>query len=902
MQLNRLGYSFLWKAGIIQRFILIVLFILSYETSYGEIDSIEIIHFYKIEKSQSNDSFDKYFDEIDKLRKHYQTEYFSRGTTKKEKQKWANKINHLFQKYEIYRKPTSPKESQLVRRYFAVKIYWIKKTKGDIQLTLEEGLKASDYIQDYTLLDSFAYRIEMEVGKCFAQLGDNARAILYYEKCIPGILARKKYRRLSYLYTNIGISYNKLRDVVNAKKSFTLGIEMADQANCLDCKIANASWLLDLSYWQKDYDSFLKLAKANQDLINQLPIHKREKRQPKLDNTLGIFYFDKGAYKKSLALFEKIKSVKLKKKSSSINRELAKINLSIAQCYKNLKQFQDFKEEIKNCNYLITNRFTGFIIPDSLLYAENVLMEILSVTSSFYEHKYAANNNLKYLDTAFVLLEKAIKVGKLLDDQIIYSRAKNIFTNEYKRYVSKAVELTYEKQKTSGGFNEKDWQNTRSLFNASKDQILNDQIVLNKKIQQLDKADKIIVDSLVQVLIAELGNSKGDKQKIIQCKDAIHQITGVLTLNSTSEKISDDYLEYLVTENDVFIYSSLEGSLSFSKLGTTNKLDSLINKFNDEIRSTVSEEKILKTLSTLGSFLIPKTIELPKHFIVIPDKAIATIPFDLLRKDSIYLVEKHVISFNSHYMQKTLQKNKNTAKMYCLSPEYGRRINRRNDDSDRAGFYALPYAKEEVVYLSSIFTESFRLEKSNSIDQINKQLNDHNIFHFAGHAKVYADSAYLVLNNDDEIYKWQLDQIYNHNFNLDLVTLSACETGFGQVQDGDGLNSLARSFQAAGAASVVYSLWTVNDMSTSTIMKDFYLGLKNGIPKSEALRNAKLNLLSTANPEKRHPYYWGAFVASGDMKPLQSSNIKTWKIGLFSLIIFLLLITILNKYRLNQTL
>jgi CHAT domain-containing protein len=99
-----------------------------------------------------------------------------------------------------------------------------------------------------------------------------------------------------------------------------------------------------------------------------------------------------------------------------------------------------------------------------------------------------------------------------------------------------------------------------------------------------------------------------------------------------------------------------------------------------------------------------------------------------------------------------------------------------------------------------------------------------------------------------------------------LVVLSACDTGVGDVVNGEGVYGLRRAFFMAGAESQLMSLWKVDDDATSELMAHFYQRLQQGEPRSEAFRQVQLELLQI--PEYRHPYFWAAFIFSGDWRSL----------------------------------
>jgi CHAT domain-containing protein len=100
-----------------------------------------------------------------------------------------------------------------------------------------------------------------------------------------------------------------------------------------------------------------------------------------------------------------------------------------------------------------------------------------------------------------------------------------------------------------------------------------------------------------------------------------------------------------------------------------------------------------------------------------------------------------------------------------------------------------------------------------------------------------------------------------------LVTLSACDTGIGEIKNGEGVYGLRRAFFLAGAETLVMSLWPVSDYVTRELMNDYYAGLKQGLGRGDALRQAKLAMLSRRG-SRQHPFYWASFIQAGEWAPL----------------------------------
>ncbi|MEK7256289.1 MAG: CHAT domain-containing protein, partial [Bacteroidota bacterium] len=121
--------------------------------------------------------------------------------------------------------------------------------------------------------------------------------------------------------------------------------------------------------------------------------------------------------------------------------------------------------------------------------------------------------------------------------------------------------------------------------------------------------------------------------------------------------------------------------------------------------------------------------------------------------------------------------------------------------------------------------------------------------------------------------------LYTMRIHAALVVLSACETGIGELQRGEGIVSLARGFSYAGASSIVTTLWSIDDRSSAEIMVAFYQYLKKGLPKDEALRQAKLGYLKASKGRNTsHPLYWAAFVPVGSMEAV-AGGMNWWLVA-----------------------
>ena len=189
----------------------------------------------------------------------------------------------------------------------------------------------------------------------------------------------------------------------------------------------------------------------------------------------------------------------------------------------------------------------------------------------------------------------------------------------------------------------------------------------------------------------------------------------------------------------------------------------------------------------------------------------------------------------------------------------------------------LPFSREEAHAISeATSTRSPRVAldfDANRSAATASDLAQYRIVHFATHGLLdteHPELSGLVFSLVDRSGHPQdgflrLHDIYNMRLPVEVVVLSACQTGLGQEIQGEGLMGLTRGFMYAGAKRVVASMWQVDDVATSELMKRFYDGMfKGGLTPAAALRAAQVYMWS--HKQWRAPYYWGAFVLQGEWR------------------------------------
>ncbi len=312
-----------------------------------------------------------------------------------------------------------------------------------------------------------------------------------------------------------------------------------------------------------------------------------------------------------------------------------------------------------------------------------------------------------------------------------------------------------------------------------------------------------------------------------------------------------------------------------------------------------------------------------QHLLISPDSQLNLIPFAaLVNENDQYLLETHQITYLTTGRDlKRLQLNQQpqSPPLIVADPDYGQskegtsiannRSAQRSQDIANLQFGDLPGTAAEAAALTNILPNATVLTRNNATENAIKQAQAPEILHIATHGFFLADVEQVAAPD------WEMRGLIDvlprpgstprprgpvenpllrsglalagfnprqsgaedgaltalevASLNLrgtQLVILSACETGVGEVANGEGVYGLRRSLTIAGSESQVISLWKVADEETKELMVDYYQRLQQGGGRSDALRQVQLEMAQGVS--NAHPYYWAAFIPSGDWRPM----------------------------------
>ncbi len=429
----------------------------------------------------------------------------------------------------------------------------------------------------------------------------------------------------------------------------------------------------------------------------------------------------------------------------------------------------------------------------------------------------------------------------------------------------------------------------------------------------------------------EMEAAEKDSSLIVYYGDNVLELKR--SIENLNELLKSQYPEYFSLRNNpetaevATIQKELSDNMSyieFVDLGS-EVFAFLIDKNNFELKKVTIDSLLLEWISTLNlaletgdigrfkesSYQVYRRLVDPlqlesKKLLIVPDGIIWNINFDILLTENSnsddfkalpYLIRKHEVSYlySSEGIKKTDLSIRSQPVKECLAFSYEN--NSESKLGDQLAMEAmrdsklsdLPGTREEIKAISKVMDGAYYYGSHANERNFKQNVTDYKIIHLALHGEIdhqdpMRSKLYFTQEEDSlEDNFLHAFEIYNLELNADLAVLSACNTGVGQLTQGEGMMSLARAFAYTGCKSLVMSQWEVSDSSTPKIMEGFYSYLKEGKTKSEALRLAKLDYLREASVNLSNPYQWAPLIHIGNDQEIEDSKILQWTvlIGIF---------------------
>lgn len=391
-----------------------------------------------------------------------------------------------------------------------------------------------------------------------------------------------------------------------------------------------------------------------------------------------------------------------------------------------------------------------------------------------------------------------------------------------------------------------------------------------------------------------------------------------LSLEETINHLSKGQaiLEYSLLEEKVIIMLITKGQ---QKVFISPTPEKEINRMIESIRNNLIVKDFVnfnrkqfrsyvkETHQLYQSLVEPLESEIEnKSLVFIPDGKMGFIPMELLLtknydtdqgymdyKSLPYLIKKYPVSYaySSTLLHKAdLKKFPSKKKVFAMAPSY-ENISRTPVDSlfnhrqKTTLLMPIPGAKQEVENISKIFRSDNWIGEEATESTFTEKATGYAILHLAMHTIVndenpmYSKLVFYQEKGQESDNLLNTYELFDLNLNAEMAVLSACNTGYGKLQRGEGIMSLARGFLYAGVPNIVMTLWPIEDAATADIMKQFYENLSDGMQKDDALRKAKLDFLENTDMLTAHPHFWASFVNIGPVKPIshtQSSRSVLW--------------------------
>ncbi|RAJ15066.1 CHAT domain-containing protein [Olleya aquimaris] len=806
----------------------------------------------------------------------------------------------------------------------------------------EAGFKSQIKTKD----QYFAY-LNLLVNKGYYLFNTNqqTQAITAYENAwtvyksqIKGVF---KYDITELCLKNLSTLYNRIGDYTNAENIIKQYIFLSEKEKNNQHRISGAINLAQLYFTIGKHQSAIEIANNGLQIkgISKSQIEKLQRIKAnsqiaslkittskdaivlstKQDNQVKYQLALKNKdYQKALSLFH-LKYLQIDKTSISA-RELAKLQVEEAQLHFKLNDFNSASKKLKIALNTLLPTYNGQDIPKHEdLYADNTFIDIFDLLAQLQSN----------FINALACYDRSFYVSELLQDNITSQEAKLIHLNANRRRSEACINLlfnAYKKEEHANylhqafAYAEK---NKASILKESIDkksllqQFPNDSLLLKEQtlLQQQEQLTNAIIKAQYQNNSVQINKLSQDLTEtsiaLKQLKKEIdnkypNSINKELSIKTIQDKLLKDnavLVEYFYGETAVFQFLISPTTIDLFKIERDDhfntSVEQYIDYFNNSSLINNNIQQFTSDAYKLYKLLRFENTSTYKNVVVIPDSFLNFIPFESFLSQETTTTNYSKMPFVA--TQQQLAYNVSASFYLTTKPfKYSNEVLGVFPVFDKTDA-KLTYSINEAESIEKEVNAKFLMYDAATKQDVLSQANQFGILHLSTHA---SSGTFTIPANIDFIdQKLFLNELYSLNLQNNLVVLSACETGIGKLQKGEGSMNLARGFQYAGVENLLFSLWKINDLSTSQLMASFYKNyskqqsafVANHLSKVEYLNNSSISNI------KKSPYYWSAFVYYGDLTPQTTLGTSKYLVFAFVGLGIALLLWIVIRRRNNGT-
>ena len=746
------------------------------------------------------------------------------------------------------------------------------------------------------------------IGATLTAMGQYEEALFYLSKTLEIGKELNAGIRLWGPLRNIGDLYLHLGDFDEAETTLLQALALTRQYKNQLFEESTLTQLISVPLGRHDYNSALEYARqaAAIDAVLKHPAARYE-----LLNNTAVVYQEMGNYLKAIEMYQQ--ALELAQSSGTTLAE-AVISSNIGACQNSLGQSTEaLKMELKARDILENMGSAAYPVEESLVgWRIGLIREKLGQVDEALKVFYDSISKIERVRAGAVRTESARAAIGASSSRLFFDtiellvalkrpaeafavaerfRARAFLDLLAEERIDLRQDLTAEQRKNE--------DTLTTQISAIQKERLSQSVDADRR-QQLD-ADLTAAENALDEFYLEL---RHDNPRYASLRHA----ELVSTERVQKELLDSDsaLVEFMLGDKHSYALVLSRTNVSAVQLPARKDIEDQVASYRKLLNHRVSALTVKTDLAeyTAASLKLYRTIFEPleqslggsRKLIIAPDGALAYLPFETLSSSNNnrrqLLLERFQITYVpsasalATLSARTREKTVTRKGLIAFGdPLYNTDINSPKTGGDPTQgvdphhqergfeFTQLPYTRYEVESISKLFpndqSKVYLGVNANEEAVKTANLDQYRYLHFATHALVddrVPGRSGIVLsltNNGKEDGILQVGEIMRLRLNAEQVTLSACSTALGRFFEGEGIVGLTRGFLYAGADSVVVSLWNVSDTATAELMRAFYTNLNRGLPRGEALRQAKLKMVRARNLEWTHPYFWAPFVLVG---------------------------------------